>query len=168
MTVVEHIKGVLIKIFCLNKIISRLEEADTDSQFTVDCGLYPLHEQTTERNAAIQSYSFIPSSMALQIFVGPWSLFQFHNPVLSVDSLDRASAHHKATTYTQNKCTQPSMPQVGFEPMTPVFKQVKTVHAPVCVATVISNKVLYCNYGSSQEFIQHKTCVIIISEPRMK
>jgi hypothetical protein len=41
---------------------------------------------------------------------------------------------------TQNKCTQTTMPQVGFEPMTPVFEQAKTVHALARTATVISRK----------------------------
>jgi hypothetical protein len=30
---------------------------------------------------------------------------------------------------TQNKCTQASMPRVGFEPSTPVFERDKTVDA---------------------------------------
>jgi hypothetical protein len=33
------------------------------------------------------------------------------------------------TTQTQNKRTQTSMPQVGFEPMISLFEQAKTVHA---------------------------------------
>jgi hypothetical protein len=41
------------------------------------------------------------------------------------------------TTQTQNKCTQTSMPGVRFEPMIPVFKQAKTVHALDHAATVI-------------------------------
>jgi hypothetical protein len=41
------------------------------------------------------------------------------------------------TAQTQNKRTQTSMPQMGFESMIPVFEQVKTVHALDCVATVI-------------------------------
>jgi hypothetical protein len=45
------------------------------------------------------------------------------------DSLDGGSACHKAATCThrtaqmQNKCTQTSMPQVGFKPTIPVFGQ---------------------------------------------
>jgi hypothetical protein len=42
------------------------------------------------------------------------------------------------TTQTQNKCTQTSMPQVGFEPMIPVFERGKTVHAFDRVVTMIS------------------------------
>jgi hypothetical protein len=34
--------------------------------------------------------------------------------------LDGGSVHHKALTYKQNKHT--SMPQMGFEPMTPMFE----------------------------------------------
>jgi hypothetical protein len=41
------------------------------------------------------------------------------------------------TTQTQIKHTQISMPQVGFEPMIPVFEWVKTVHALDCAATAI-------------------------------
>jgi hypothetical protein len=41
------------------------------------------------------------------------------------------------TAQTQNKHTQTSMPQVGFEPTIPVFEQVKTVHALDGTVTVI-------------------------------
>jgi hypothetical protein len=41
------------------------------------------------------------------------------------------------TTQTQNKRTQTSMLRVGFEPTTPVFEQVKTVHPLDRAATVI-------------------------------
>jgi hypothetical protein len=40
-------------------------------------------------------------------------------------------------TQRQNKRTQTSMPQVGFEPTIPVFEWVKTVHALDRAATVI-------------------------------
>jgi hypothetical protein len=41
------------------------------------------------------------------------------------------SAHRKAhrATQTQNKRTQTSIPQARFEPMSPVYERVKTVHA---------------------------------------
>jgi hypothetical protein len=42
------------------------------------------------------------------------------------------------TAQTHNKCTQISMPQVGFEPTIPAFKWVKTVHDLDRAATVIS------------------------------
>jgi hypothetical protein len=41
--------------------------------------------------------------MALQPCVGPWTLFQFFNPIHGPqDSLDRGSARLKASTYTQD------------------------------------------------------------------
>jgi hypothetical protein len=46
--------------------------------------------------------------------------------------LDRGSACHKATAYTQT-----SMPQLGFEPTTPVFEWVKTIYALDCAGTMI-------------------------------
>jgi hypothetical protein len=36
---------------------------------------------------------------------------------------------HTQRTQTQNRCTQTSMPRVGFEPTNPVFERAKTVHA---------------------------------------
>jgi hypothetical protein len=44
-------------------------------------------------------------------------------------------AHRRAEI--QNKCTQTSMPQVGFEPTIPVFKRAKIVHALDRTATLI-------------------------------
>jgi hypothetical protein len=41
------------------------------------------------------------------------------------------------TAQTQNKRTQTSMPQVGFEPMIPVFDRAKIVHVLDRAATVI-------------------------------
>jgi hypothetical protein len=49
---------------------------------------------------------------------------------------------HRATQ-TQNKCTQTSMPWIGFEPTTPVFERAKTVHALDSAATVIGSFVYY-------------------------
>jgi hypothetical protein len=43
------------------------------------------------------------------------------------------------TTQTQNNRTQTSMPQVGFEPMIPVFERAKTVHALNRAPTVIGS-----------------------------
>jgi hypothetical protein len=39
----------------------------------------------------------------------------------------------------QNKRTQTSMPQVGFEPTIPVFARAKTIHATDRAAAVIGN-----------------------------
>jgi hypothetical protein len=57
--------------------------------------------------------------------------------------MDGGSVCCKSTTYTQDstnteKLIQTCMTQVGFNLMTPAFKQVKTVHALDCTPTVIS------------------------------
>jgi hypothetical protein len=75
--------------------------------------------------------------MALQPFVGPWPLFQFLDPIHSLqDSYGRGSARRKASTYIQNNTNtewthtiQTSMPRVGFQPTIPAFERAKTVHA---------------------------------------
>jgi hypothetical protein len=41
--------------------------------------------------------------MALEPFVGPWPLFEFPDSIHNrYDLMDRGSARHKASTYTQN------------------------------------------------------------------
>jgi hypothetical protein len=74
---------------------------------------------------------------------GPQSLFQFPNIYTIGRTLwtgDQPFARplptHR-TTQTQNKRTETSIPQAGFEPTTPVFEQAKTVHALERAATVI-------------------------------
>jgi hypothetical protein len=47
---------------------------------------------------------FIYLSMDLQPFVGPWPLLQFLDFYTVSRTLDKGSAHRKATTYTQD-CT---------------------------------------------------------------
>jgi hypothetical protein len=89
-------------------------------------------------------HSFIHSSMALQLFVGPWRLIQGRNLFYTVgrtpwtrdQPVARPLPTHR-TTQTQNKGTQTSMPWVGFEPMIPAFERMKTVHALDGAATVI-------------------------------
>jgi hypothetical protein len=73
--------------------------------------------------------------MALQSFVGPWSLFQFLNlykidrtPWTGDQSVARPLPTH-TTTQIQNKRTQTPMPRVRFEPTIPVFERAMTVHA---------------------------------------
>jgi hypothetical protein len=66
--------------------------------------------------------------------------------------LDGASACRKASTYTQNKPTQTSMPPVGFEPTTPVFERVKTVHALDRAATVMAHHVPEDQYSDLFEY----------------
>jgi hypothetical protein len=84
-------------------------------------------------------------SMALQPFVGPWPLFQFlifytvgRTPWMGDQPVARLLPAHR-TAKPQNKHTQISTPQVGFEPMIPVFERVNTVHALDRVASVISS-----------------------------
>jgi hypothetical protein len=47
----------LIKFYCLNRIIPRLEKPETYSILIVDCGLCPQYLHTSARNVAISSYS---------------------------------------------------------------------------------------------------------------
>jgi hypothetical protein len=97
--------------------------------------------------------------MALQLFVGPWTPFQFldllHNwqalgrffnflifytvdrtPWRGDQPVARPLQSHR-TARTQNRRTQISMFQVGFEPMIPVFERAKAVHALDRAATAI-------------------------------
>jgi hypothetical protein len=63
---------------------------------------------------------------------------QFLDPIHSrYDPLDGESARRKASTYTQNKRKQTSMPRVGFKSTTPVLELARTVHAADRAATGI-------------------------------
>jgi hypothetical protein len=86
--------------------------------------------------------------MVLKHFVGPWQLLIFSifytvgrtlwmgdQPVAS-----QLPAHR--TAQRQNKCTQISMTQVGFEPTIPVLKRAKTVHALDRAAAMIGHIVV--------------------------
>jgi hypothetical protein len=71
--------------------------------------------------------------MALQPFVVPWTLFSYlilytagKTPWKRNQPVARPLPAHR-TARTQNKYTQTSMPQVGFEPTIPVFERAKTV-----------------------------------------
>jgi hypothetical protein len=81
-------------------------------------------------------------SMALQPFVGPRPLFQFldlldgRTPWTRDQPVARPLPAHRIAE-TQNKRTQTSTPQVGFEPAIPVFHRAKKVHALNLAATVI-------------------------------
>jgi hypothetical protein len=46
-----------------------------------------------------------------------------------------------STTQTRNKCTQTSMPWVGFEPRTQLFERAKTLHALGRAATVNGTRI---------------------------
>jgi hypothetical protein len=79
-------------------------------------------------------------SMALQpFFFGPWPLFQFLNLFTQLIGLlgREISLSQGYYLYKQNKRTQTSMPQVGFESTIPVFDRAKKIHALDRAATVI-------------------------------
>jgi hypothetical protein len=89
-------------------------------------------------------------SMALQSFDWTFAAFQFLDSLHSrYDSLDGGLGRRMAATcthrtaQTQNKRTEISMPQVGFEPTIPVFERAKTVHALNKPATVFGIFGLY-------------------------
>jgi hypothetical protein len=64
------------------------------------------------------------------------------------------------TTQKQNKCTQTSMPGVGFEPTIPVLELAKTVHVLSRAGTVIGFHVVYNCILHSRCFI---ACVLRIA-----
>jgi hypothetical protein len=73
----------------------------------------------------------------LATFSVSWSFYTVgRTPWTGNQPVARLLPTHR-TTHTQNKCTQTSMPQVGFKPTIPVLELAKTVHALECVATVI-------------------------------
>jgi hypothetical protein len=69
------------------------------------------------------------------------------------EPIARPSPTHR-TTQTQNKCTQTSMPQMGFEPTIPAFERAKTVHVSDRAATLIgSPRTSLCLFSSAKSFI---------------
>jgi hypothetical protein len=96
-----------------------------------------------QNNYLLNLLNSILFSMALQLSVGPWPLFQILNLIhsrMTPWTRDQPAARPQPThrtTEIQNKRTQTSMPRVEFEPMTPVFEQAKTVHALDRAATVM-------------------------------
>jgi hypothetical protein len=96
--------------------------------------------------------------MALQPFVGPWPLLQFHNlfytdgrtPWTSDQPVARPLPTHR-TTQTQNKRTWTSMPWVGFEPTILASKRAKRAHALDRAATVIGPSI-YLPIHNSQAY----------------
>jgi hypothetical protein len=75
--------------------------------------------------------------MALQPFVGPWSLLQFRNlfytdgrtPWTNDQLVARTLTWTQDNTNTEQTHTQTSIAWVGFEPTIPVFERAKTVLA---------------------------------------
>jgi hypothetical protein len=102
-------------------------------------------------------------SMALQPFVGAWPFFGFlilytvgSIPWTGDQPVARPLPTHR-TTQTQNKCTQISMPWVGFKPTIPVFERAKTVHALDSAATVTGRpgSIPVQNYRQSESFTKN-------------
>jgi hypothetical protein len=81
-------------------------------------------------------------SMALQPFVGPWSLFQFFNLYIAGRTPWTGDQPVARPLPTQNKRTETSMTQVGFELTIPVFEGAKTVYALDSAVTVIGWRTL--------------------------
>jgi hypothetical protein len=84
------------------------------------------------------------SGMARQPSVGPWPHFQFLDLIHGrQDCLDGGSAHHKASTYTQNNTNRINVYKTdihalsGFEPTIPAFEWANTFHALDRAATMI-------------------------------
>jgi hypothetical protein len=106
--------------------------------------------------------------MALQPFVGSWPLFQFIDLFKqSVGLLGRGISPSQGSylhtgQHKQNKRTQTSMPQVGFEPMIPAFEQAKTVHALDRAATVIDS---LCYQYPQHEPTNPKPVLPIVTPP---
>jgi hypothetical protein len=104
---------------------------------------------STYLSTRIYLSAYLP--VCLSIYLWLYSPFVGSRPISQVldllhrgyDSLDGGSVRCKAATcthrtaQTQNKRTQTSMPQVGFEPTIPAFELDKTVSALVRAATVI-------------------------------
>jgi hypothetical protein len=63
--------------------------------------------------------------------------FSFLIYTLSVGLLGWGNSPSQGRYYTQNKCTQTSMPRMRFEPNIPVFERTKTIHDLDGAATVI-------------------------------
>jgi hypothetical protein len=78
--------------------------------------------------------------MCLLLFVGPWHLFQFLEPVrgrtpwTGDQPVARSLPRHRTTLGIK---VQASMPQVGFETPISMFERAKTVKALERAATVI-------------------------------
>jgi hypothetical protein len=75
--------------------------------------------------------------------------------------LERPLPAHR-TTQTQNKCTQTSMPRVGFELMIPVCERAETVNALDRAATVIGSLCNYCILEfQNRLWIINNTCTAV-------
>jgi hypothetical protein len=104
--------------------------------------------------------------MALQPFVGPWSLLKFRYLFYTDGRTPWTRGQPFAkplptlrTTQTQNNPTQTSMPWVGLEPTIPTFERAKTVHALDRAVTVISVKRIY-----RQKYLRNRVTTIYLEK----
>jgi hypothetical protein len=87
---------------------------------------------------ALPIYLSICGSTAL-VDLGRFIMYLIHRgwtPLTGDQPLTRPLTTHR-TTQPQNKLTQTSMPQVGFEPTIPAFERAKTVHTLERAATAM-------------------------------
>jgi hypothetical protein len=109
------------------------------------------------------SYRYIYLSMTLQPL---WTLAAFFFKFRKIYKISRTPCTgdgpvavtlptHKITQ-TQNKRTQTSKPQVGFEPTTPVFERVKTVHALDLAVTVIGSYIYIYTSRTELQLLFHR------------
>jgi hypothetical protein len=99
----------------------------------------------------------------LAAFLFPWSSTQSVGFLGRGITPSRRQLPAHGTVQTKNKRTQTSIPQVVFEPTTPLFKRSKTVHARVCAATLIAPRQLVTpKFGADYTF--SKELLIISSE----
>jgi hypothetical protein len=108
----------------------------------------PSSDPVSSYNYSSFIHSFIHSSVHLEPFFGTWLLFQFlkfyavgRTPWTGDQPIASPLSAHR-TARTQNKRTQTSIPQAGFERTIPVFERTKTVHVLDRKATAIGTIIL--------------------------
>jgi hypothetical protein len=141
----------MTRILC--KIISNwfskitvLTRIDPKNVFIYISGLLETKMSSTLSISSARPISVDCLSMTLQPFVGTWHLYFSSLFFYTVgrthwtgdQPVARSLPTHR-TAQTQNERTQTSMPQVRFEPTTPVFERTKTVRALDLAANVIGH-----------------------------
>jgi hypothetical protein len=107
---------------------------------TISAGCRNVHG---EENHGLSICGSTALCWPLAAFSVSWSFYTVGRTLLPGDQpVTRPLPTHR-TAQTQNKRTQTSMRQVGFEPTIPVFERAKTVHALDSAATVIGIHGLY-------------------------
>jgi hypothetical protein len=91
----------------------------------------------TSLSVCLSVYGSTTLCWTLAAFSVSWSYYTVGRTLWMGDQPVARQLPAHRTAETQNKRTQTSIPQVGFEPTIPVFEQAKTVHALESTATVI-------------------------------